>query len=162
MESVGLFADIESMFHQVMVDPMDRDVFRFLWWPDGDLSKDLIEHRMVKHVFGAKSSPSVADFCPKKTTELEGNGIQQEAIDTVKKNMYLNDLMKSAVTVENAIQLVGQLWELLSRGGCNLTKSCSNRIEMERRERCCLPIQKAKGLSPWRTWRLKSFQQKAH
>jgi hypothetical protein len=30
-ESVGIVADIESMFHQVIVDPRDRDVLRFLW-----------------------------------------------------------------------------------------------------------------------------------
>ncbi len=64
---------------------------------------------MIKHVFGAKSSPSVGDFCLKKTAELESEGIEQEAVDTVKKNMYVDDLMKSSGTVEKAIRLVEQL-----------------------------------------------------
>ena len=29
-EKVGLVADIEAMFHQVLVEPKDRDVLRFL------------------------------------------------------------------------------------------------------------------------------------
>ena len=88
MESIGVVADIESMFNQVIVDPKDRDVLRFLWWPDGDLSKDLAEYRMTKHVFGAKSSPSIADFCVKKTAELESDGIESDVVNTVKRNMY--------------------------------------------------------------------------
>ena len=38
-EPVGLVADIEAMFQQVLVEPSDCDVLRFLWWPDGDLTR---------------------------------------------------------------------------------------------------------------------------
>ena len=130
MESIGVMADIESMFNQVIVDPKDRDVLRFLWWPDGDLSKDLAEYRMTKHVFGAKSSPSIADFCVRITAELESDGIERDVVDTVKRNMYVDDLMKSSDMVEKAIRLVDQLRELLSRGGFRLTKWCSNKREV--------------------------------
>jgi hypothetical protein len=50
-ERVGLVADIEAMFHQVLVDPKDRDVLRFLWWPNADQSKELEEYQMRKHLF---------------------------------------------------------------------------------------------------------------
>ena len=130
MESIGVVADIESMFNQVIVDPKDRDVLRFLWWPDGDLSKDLAEYRMTKQVFGAKSSPSIADFCVKKTAKLESDGIERDVVNTVKRNIYVDDLMKSFNTVEKAIRLVEQLRELLSRGGFRLTKRCSNKREV--------------------------------
>ena len=108
----------------------DQDVLRFLWWPNGDLSKDLAEYRKTKHVFGAKSSPSIADFCVKKTAELESDGIERDVVNTVKGNMYVDDLMKSFDTVEKAIRLVEQLRELLSRGGFRLTKWCSNKREV--------------------------------
>ena len=72
-ETVGMVADIEGMFHQVLVEPKDCDVLRFLRWPNGDSSGEVEEYRMVKHLFGATSSPSIANFCLKKTAELHGN-----------------------------------------------------------------------------------------
>ena len=33
--------DIDTMFHQVGVPEGQRDFLHFLWWPDGDQSKDL-------------------------------------------------------------------------------------------------------------------------
>ena len=97
------------MFHQVIVDPRDCDVLRFLWWPDGDLTKQLVEYRMTKHVFGAKSSSSIAYFCLKKTADLEKDGVEPEAAETVKNNMYIDDLMKSTSTTQKAVNLVDQL-----------------------------------------------------
>ena len=125
-EKVGLVADIEAMFHQVLVEPKDRDVLRFLWWPNADLSKELEEYRMVKHLFGATSSPSVANFCLRKTAELNCKEFDDVTTETVKRNMYVDDLLKSTETTEKAIRLVHQLRELLQRGGFRLTKWFSN------------------------------------
>ncbi len=49
-------ADIESMFYQVLVADKNCSLLKFLWWPNGDYSKDLIEYEMTAHVFGAISS----------------------------------------------------------------------------------------------------------
>ena len=38
-ESIALVANVEAMFHQVLVSPRDRDSFCFLWWRDGDVRK---------------------------------------------------------------------------------------------------------------------------
>ncbi|KAK3700060.1 hypothetical protein QZH41_004360 [Actinostola sp. cb2023] len=125
-EPVGVVADVEAMFHQVLVEPKDCDALRFFWWPDGDLSNELEEYRMVKHLFGATSSPSIANFCLKKMAELEQESINFETVDTVNRNMYVDDLMRSTDTTEKAITLVSQLRELLARGGFHLTKWYSN------------------------------------
>ena len=61
-EPAALVADIESMFHQVLVEPEYCDAFRFLWWENNDLEEAPTEYRMVKHVFGATSLPSCANF----------------------------------------------------------------------------------------------------
>ena len=68
-EPIAVVADIESMFYQVLFDPKDCDVFRFLWWENIDLHEMPTEYRMVKHVFGATSSPSIAIFCVRKTAQ---------------------------------------------------------------------------------------------
>ena len=50
---VAVSADIEAMFHQVMVPMEDRDALRYLWWPDGDTNKAPDVYRMRVHLFGA-------------------------------------------------------------------------------------------------------------
>ena len=62
-EAVAVCADVEKMFHQVLVDPNDRKYLRFLWWPEGDLSAEPQVYNMNVHLFGATSSPSCAQFC---------------------------------------------------------------------------------------------------
>lgn len=124
-ETVGLAGDIQSVFHQVRVEPRDCYALRFLWWPGGDLSAEPVEYRMVKHIFGATSSPSVVNFCLKKTAEMNGEE-STEVADVINRNMYVDDLMKSTGTVANAISLVGKLSEQLSKGGFHLRKWCSN------------------------------------
>ena len=61
-ERVAVMADIEKMFHQVDVKREDRESLRFLWWPEGDLSKEPVEHQMTVHLFGATSSPSCCSY----------------------------------------------------------------------------------------------------
>ena len=124
-EFVGLVANIQSMFHQVRVEPRDCNALRFLWWPGGDLSAELTEYRIVKHLFGATSSPSVVNLCLKKTAEMDG-GWNSEVANVIKRNMYVDDLMKSTETTADAILLVHKVKEQLSKDGFHLTKWCSN------------------------------------
>ena len=124
-EEFAMVADIEGMFMQVSVEPSQVDALRFLFWPDGDLSKELVEYRMLKHLFGATSSPCVANLCLKKTVELyEGN--DPMVTETIDRNMYVDDLMKSVNTEDGAISLVESLRALLEKAGFHLTKWYSN------------------------------------
>ena len=104
--------------------------FRFLWWPDGNLSGEMEECHMLKHLFGATSSPSVANFCLRRIADSCGGEFEAEAVVTVKRNMYVDDMMKSTSTNEKAIVLVAQRRELLARGGFRLTKWYSNAREV--------------------------------
>ena len=40
-ELVAITADIETMFYQVQVPPSQRKFMRFLWWDDGDTTKEV-------------------------------------------------------------------------------------------------------------------------
>ena len=71
-ERIAIVSDIEGMFHQVRCAPEDRDCLRFLWWPQGDLSKEPLPYRMTVHLFGAKSSPSCAAFALLETAKQFG------------------------------------------------------------------------------------------
>ena len=38
-KKIAIVANIEAVFYQVRVFQRDRDCLRFLWWPEGDMSK---------------------------------------------------------------------------------------------------------------------------
>lgn len=50
-EPVAVTCDIEGMFHQVHINAKHRDLPRFLWWEENDLSKDPVDYRMTVPVW---------------------------------------------------------------------------------------------------------------
>ena len=127
---VALSADIESMFHQVRVTPSDTDALRFLWWKNGDTSQQPTNYKMLVHLFGATSSPSVCCFALRKTAEDNTHLYSDETIKTVLRDFYMDDCLKSVETVREAIELQESLRSLLQRGGFRLTKWISNETEV--------------------------------
>ncbi|PFX20785.1 hypothetical protein AWC38_SpisGene14757 [Stylophora pistillata] len=128
--SVGIVADIEAMFHQVLVNPKDRDSLRSLWWPNEDLTKEMKEYRMVRNLFCVTSSPSVANFYLRKTAQSYQEEFYKEVIETANRNMYVDDMMKSTSTTRKAISLASQLRTLLEKGGFRMMKWYSNDREV--------------------------------
>ena len=72
-EDIAITADIEAMYHQVMVPESQRRYLRFLWWPDGNTTQEAEVYEMCVHPFGAISSGGCAHFALKKTA-LEAVG----------------------------------------------------------------------------------------
>ena len=129
-EPVAFMSDIEAMFYQVRVLPSDCNYLRFLWWPGGDLEKEPEEYRMLVHLFGGASSPSCANYALKKTADHNREEFDAAAVETVKRNFYVDDCLRSVATDTQAVRLAGQLRELLSKGGFRLTKWISNSKEV--------------------------------
>ena len=127
---VAISSDIENMFHQVRVTPQDADALRFLWWKDGDLTKDPLEYQMLVHLFGATSSPSVCCYILRKTAEDNAHLYTPETVKTVLHNFYMDDCLKSVESVDEAVKLQMELRSLLKRGGFNLRKWTSNSKEV--------------------------------
>lgn len=125
-EPVAMMADIESMFYQVRVPDEDADLLRFLWWPDGDKTKEAAEYRMCVHLFGATSSPSCASYALRRTAEGGATNTSAEATQTVLKNFYIDDCLKSVPTEKEAVKLAKELMTLCESGGFHLTKWMSN------------------------------------
>jgi len=99
-ESIPLVADVEAMFHQVLVSPRDRDSLRFLWWRDRDFTKEAIPHRMKVHLFGATSFPSCAAFSLRQAALDFGHGYEPLVAPTVEGAAYVDNVLVSVSDVE--------------------------------------------------------------
>lgn len=66
-EPVALMYDIKAMFSPLNVSEECWDLLRFLWWENGDTSREPQEKQMTVHPFNATSSPGCCN-CALKTT----------------------------------------------------------------------------------------------
>ena len=94
------------------------------------MSKIHVDHQMLVHLFGATTSPCCASFALKKTARDFGSDFDAQTVDTVNRNFYADDCLKSVATVPEASRLASQLVQLLARGGFHLTKWISNSREV--------------------------------
>jgi hypothetical protein len=123
---VALMVDVESMFHQVRVTFNDYDALRFLWWPQNDLNVEPQEFRMLVHLFCATSSPTCANFALRRTADDILRDFYTAVLDTVKRNFYVDDCLKSVPDEDEGVSLANGLTTLLARGGFHMTKWISN------------------------------------
>ena len=122
---VGIAADIEAMFHRVFTCQSDRDALRFLWSDNLDLTKPDV-YQMNVHIFGAKSSPTCAQYALRRAASDVSDNFTRSAIETVLRDFYVDDLLTSQPNVEQATSLALELIELLKTSGFRLTKWASN------------------------------------
>ena len=120
---IALTADIESMFLQVQVPEQDRSCLRFLWRPRTNEPVQIYEYQ--RHVFGAKSSPTCANYALKRVG-LDNEKEYPIAAKAIQNNFYMDDFIKSVETSEEAIEVFNQLQPLLSQHGFELKKWISN------------------------------------
>ena len=123
---VAMMADIQAMFHQVKVPKEQRDVLRFLWYPDGDLSRSPVVYRMTSHLFGGTWSPAACAHALSRTADEHGSAYSAEASRTLKRSFYVDDCLKSVDGEREAADLAKELVSLVGEGGFKLTKWTSN------------------------------------
>ena len=104
----------------------DADLLRFLWWPNGDFNQQMVEYRMVVHLFGATSSPSCANFALRKCAEDNKQLFSQQAYETIMHSFYVDDCLASVASENEAVSLYQDLVTLCAKGGFRLTKWLSN------------------------------------
>ena len=130
LHSVALVADVEAMFHQVNVPEMDSDALRFPWKEDINEPGPPEVYKMLVHIFGAKDSPCCANYAVKRTARDNADSFSSQAVEAVLTDFYVDDLVKSVETVDEAVSLAKELPELLSKGGFHLHKWLSNSVEV--------------------------------
>jgi len=126
---IAIVGDVQKMFMQVAVSPEDTDALRFLWWENGDMDGPVMECQMLRHVFGAKDSPSCCIYALKRAAQ-DNQGFSAEARQTVEKDFYCDDLLKSVDSVNEGRDLVQEVTAILSTASFKITGWLSNSREV--------------------------------
>lgn len=127
--TIGIAADIEGMFHQIRVHEEDQDSLRFLWWTNTyEAPPDV--YVMQVHIFGAASSPCVANSTLRRVADDIAQDFSPSVIAAIKGNFYVDDALPSEYVEQSAIHLARDMVDVLARGSFNLTKFTSNSKEV--------------------------------
>ena len=121
-------ADIEGMFLQVGVLPCDQPSLRFLWREDP--TSNVVVHQYTRHIFGAKDSPTCANYALQRTASDNAKEYP-EAAKAFLENFYMDDYLDSVESPERAHPPRGPIPreespERAHLGGFKLTKFVSN------------------------------------
>ena len=95
--------------------PEDCDALRFLWWPE-DLNCEPEEYQMQEH-----NNIRCHFFSLLLDDNEEKYG--KQAAETVRRNFYVDNLLKSTTSVEEATTLADKLTGMLKEGGFILPSS---------------------------------------
>ncbi|XP_058816619.1 uncharacterized protein LOC131679884 [Topomyia yanbarensis] len=121
--SVAICGDIEEMFHQVEVNEDDQQSQRFLFH-DTDVDEP-DEYIMKVITFGASCSPSSAQFIINKNAERFKEQLPV-AVGAIRNNHYVDDMLASVNTEEEAIQLAKDVHFIHEQGGFKMRGWISN------------------------------------
>ena len=118
------FKNISRIF-QVYVSNEHRSLLCFLWWQDGDISRQPVDHEMCVHVSGGTSPPSCSNYALKRTAVDGEDQFGKEAAETL-QNVYVDDVLKSLDDEDKAMKLINEMKNMCASGGFRLTKFLSN------------------------------------
>ncbi|XP_058448819.1 uncharacterized protein LOC131428793 [Malaya genurostris] len=121
---VAISGDIREMYHQVVINDGDQHCQRFMWCED-DEAGEPSEYIMKVMTFGATCSPSSAQFIMNENaTRFE----QQFplAVDAIRRRHYVDDMLTSVDTENEAILLASNVRFIHQQGGFEMRNWMSN------------------------------------
>ena len=125
---VALSSDISEMFLQVSMRRTDRSFHRFMW-RSFDTSREPDVYEFKHLLFGNTASPFCFQYVL-QTHAASYSAKYAKTAETVVYSMYVDDVLDSAETVEDAKLLRRQLSELLDKAEFGLPKWSSNEIKV--------------------------------
>ena len=116
--------DTETMFYQVRIPPTQRSNLKLLWCKNSNTRKEIIDLEISVHVFDVTLSPSCSNCTLRRTAAVNERQFGSEASDTLRRNVYVDDLLKSVKTVT----IVSNETGMCTANEFNLKKFTSNTI----------------------------------
>ncbi|XP_055523268.1 uncharacterized protein LOC129717408 [Wyeomyia smithii] len=121
---IGICADIREMFHQVKIVPEDQHCQRFLWRDHASQSEP-DTYIMQVMTFGACCSPATAQFVKNKNADRFAEEYP-EAVAVIKNNHYVDDMVVSVETEDEAVSLAEAVQFIHKQGGFEIRNWVSN------------------------------------
>lgn len=57
---IGITSDVEKAFHQIIINPVDRDMLRMLWFENvSSTQREIVQYRFLPACFGLTPSPAI-------------------------------------------------------------------------------------------------------
>ncbi|KAL0839095.1 hypothetical protein ABMA28_017074 [Loxostege sticticalis] len=126
---VVLVGDIRQMYRRIQLDEHDRDFLRILWRSSPD--QEIKHYRLTTVTYGTSCAPYLAIKTLRQLAEDERGNFDDQIIDTVLLDFYIDDLLTGEYTAERVVELKNELTRLLQSGGFTLHKWASNSTEIE-------------------------------
>ena len=114
-EQVALVGDIKKMFNSVLLKPLEQHCHRFLW---RDLKTDSVPdvYVMERVNMGDSPAPAISTEAIYKTADLFQED-SQAAADLLKKSSYVDDLIDSFPSKEDAVKVASEAEAMLAKAG---------------------------------------------
>ncbi|XP_046145779.1 uncharacterized protein LOC123989147 [Osmia bicornis bicornis] len=116
-----LTADIEKMYRQILIHPQDRKYQRIFWYHNNRVRT----FEMNTVTFGVSSAPYLAIRTIQQLADDESADFPY-ASRILKRDLYVDDLLTGANSLEEILTIRDEIIELLKRGGFNIRQWASN------------------------------------
>ena len=134
LKPVALVCDIEKAYLNLELHPEDQEAVMFLWKSLANQAEPTLVYKFQRVAFGLTSSPfllmAALNFHFKKFENL------YPVAREIKDKFYMDDLVLSVGSSENAISLLENSEKLLSLASMNLKKWNSNATEVRAYLKC--------------------------
>ncbi|GFX62492.1 uncharacterized protein TNCV_413341 [Trichonephila clavipes] len=116
-------ADIKMMYRTILINTKQRNLQRIVWCESEHESPKIYELSTV--TYGTVSAPYLAQR-PLTQLSMDEEANFPIAASVLRNNLYMDDVLCGAVTLEEAIVLRQQLKGILKSAGMELHKLCAN------------------------------------
>lgn len=120
---IGLGGDVAEMFHQMRMRPEDEHSQRILWCASED-TMEPCDYMMQVVTFGGTCSPSTALYVLNKNASRFEKGTV--AVEAICRRHYVDDMLTSVNTEQEAIQLANDVRYIHHQGGFHMRNWVSN------------------------------------
>ena len=114
---IALVADIKKMYNNIkLVDEVQHTHVLWIWL---EFQVEATQYILLTVTFGDRPGETIASLALKRTTEMNANKYPYGA-DAIEYNMYVDDLLKSVETKDQAKRVIQEVEAVLDTGGFSI------------------------------------------